>query len=66
MREKVINVIDSNNCIMTINTSRLDVVYIEGKSIHFALGKLNVNTGEYNTRKQAEDTKKKFVEDWRS
>lgn len=49
VENKVIDIVDADNTITSINTKRLDSVYIEDKIIRFVFSKRIVNTSAYKT-----------------
>lgn len=65
VENKVIDIVDADNTITSINTKRLDSIYIEDKIIRFVFSKRIVNTSAYKTAEQAVEVKRKFMEEWR-
>lgn len=63
-KNKIIDIIDGNGEIMTINTKRLDCVYIIDRGLRFAFSKNIIKTEEYNSTGQAKKVKKDFVSEW--
>ena len=63
-KNKIIKFKDSDGLIMTINTKRLDAVYVNGKTLHFMFRRRGLNTGEYNTREAAEKIRSEIVKEW--
>lgn len=63
-KNKIIKFKDSDGLIMTINTKRLDAVYVNGRTIHFMFRRRGLNTGEYNTREAAEKIRSEIVKEW--
>ena len=63
-KNKIIKFIDGDGNTMTINTKRLDSIYLSGKTIYFVFSKRNIHSGEYNSREEAEKIRSEIVAEW--
>lgn len=64
-KNKIIKFKDGDGSIMTINTKRLDAVYLNGRTIHFLFTKQSIHSGDYNSREEAEKIRAEIVKEWR-
>lgn len=65
VNNKVIDIINSNKKVMSINTKRLDAVFIENGKIKFVFQKNVIHSAEFDTFEQAEEARRNFVKEWR-
>lgn len=63
-KNKIIKFKDGNGKIMTINTKRLDAVYLSDARINFIFTKQSIHSGDYNSREEAEKIRAEIVKEW--
>ena len=63
-KNKIIKFIDGDGNTMTINTKRLDSIYLSGKTIYFVFSKRSIDSREYNSREEAEKIRSEIVAEW--
>ena len=65
VKNKVIDFIDGDKTITSINTKRLNAVYIQGKIIKFVFNKQTISSAEFNSNTEVEKVKRNFMKEWR-
>ena len=63
-KNKIIKFKDGSGKIMTINTKRLDAVYLQDTKINFVFANQSIHSGEYNSREEAEKVRSGIVAEW--
>ena len=63
-KNKIIKFKDGDGNTMTINTKRLDSIYLSGKTIYFVFSKRSIDSREYETVKKADHVRLDIVKEW--